>query len=153
MSLNPSIIEVLARARADMRMGVPVVIESAGSVWLAVSAETLGAERLAALRDLGAPILAITARRAETLKARAYDGDLARITVPQDAGVKWIASMADPADDLITPMKGPHITLRDGSPLAHRAAIRLAKAARLLPAVVLVDIPLRCQHRLEPHSF
>jgi hypothetical protein len=37
------------------------------------------AARLAALRGLGRRELAITARRAETLKARAYDGDLARI--------------------------------------------------------------------------
>jgi hypothetical protein len=41
--------------------------------------------RLADLRGAGPPVLALTARRAETLKARAYDGDLARI-VPRAAG-------------------------------------------------------------------
>ena len=49
------------------------------------------------------PELAITARRAETLKARAYDGDLARIAVPGGADVGWLRAVADPADDLRMP--------------------------------------------------
>jgi len=142
MSLNPTIIEVLARARADLRMGVPVVFVGGEAAWLAASAETLDGARLEDLRAVGAVELAITARRAETLKARAYDGDLARIAVPDDAGITWIAAMADPADDLTTPMKGPHKSLRDSSARAHRAAIALAKAARLLPAMVVVELPL-----------
>ena len=42
--------------------------------------------RITAFRDMGAPVLAITSRRAETLKATAYDGDLARILLPPKAG-------------------------------------------------------------------
>ena len=49
---------------------------------LAAAVEMLSADRLAALRAAGPAVLAITARRAETLKARAYDGDLARVRVP-----------------------------------------------------------------------
>ena len=139
MPLSPTILETLARARADLRMGLPVVLSDGNAAALAAAAETVSAERLADLRDLGQPVRAITARRAETLKARAYDGDLARIILPEDAGIAWVGSIADPADDLSAPMKGPHRTARDGAADLHRAAIRLAKSARLLPAMVLVE--------------
>ncbi|MDF0600693.1 GTP cyclohydrolase II [Psychromarinibacter sp. C21-152] len=140
MSLTPSITEQLSRARADLRMGLPVVLFTpGGGAALAAAAETLDPARLADLRALGRPVLAVTARRAATLKARAYDGDLARIALPEEAGAIWLAHMADPADDLVAPLKGPHVTLRGGDATLHRAALRLAKSARLLPAAVLVE--------------
>ncbi len=141
MSLTPTITEMLARARADLRMGVPVVLFDNGHKAVAAAAETLSPERLADLRGLGAPVLAVTARRAETLKARAYDADLARIMVPESADIDWITNVADPANDLTMPMQGPYHSARDGSADLHRAAIRLAKTARLLPAMVLVPAP------------
>ncbi len=140
MSLIPDITERLARARADLRMGLPVVLTNGTKRLLAASAETLSPERLADMRAISpAIVLAITARRAETLKARAYDGDLARILLPEDAGLSWIQAIADPADDLRHPMKGPLTSQRDGSALAHRIAIQLLKSARLLPAAILAD--------------
>ncbi|PRY77351.1 GTP cyclohydrolase II [Yoonia maritima] len=138
MGFSPDITERLARARADLRMGVPVVLDG-GAVVLA--AETLDAVRLAHLRGLGGdPVLAVTSWRAETLKARAYDGDIARITLPSDVSLTWVRSVADPADDLRAPMKGPLQTQRDGPADLHRAAIALTKAARLLPAAVVLPI-------------
>jgi GTP cyclohydrolase II len=122
-------------------MGVPVVIGSS----LVLAAETLNDARLKALQIAGRSlVLAITDWRARTLKARAYDTDLARIVIPSDAPVSWIASIADPADDLNAPMKGPLQTLRDGSATDARLAIQLAKDARLLPAVIIthLDAPL-----------
>ncbi len=140
MSLILSLSDRIARARGDLRLGLPVALTGAGN-WLAAAVETLEAPRLADLRGLGVPELALTARRAETLKARPYDGDLARIAVPPEAGVSWLAAMADPVDDLATPMKGPFRCLREGPAEAHRAALRLAKSAHLLPAAVLVPVP------------
>ncbi|MDK3017662.1 GTP cyclohydrolase II [Pseudodonghicola flavimaris] len=140
MSLLPDINELLARARSDLRMGVPVVLAGEDQSILAVASETLTPERLADLRALGQPVIAITARRAETLKARPYDGDLARVEIPADADLDWVQAVADPADDLITPMKGPLVSARGGSAALHRLAIALAKSARLLPAVVLVPV-------------
>jgi len=137
MSFSPDITERLARARADLRMGVPVVLEGGA---LILAAETLDATRLEALRAIGEPVLAITRWRADTLKARAYDGDMARVQVPADATLGWVRAVADPADDLRSPMKGPLISARGGRAELHRAAIMLAKSARLLPAVVVVDI-------------
>ncbi|PTX57706.1 GTP cyclohydrolase II [Litoreibacter ponti] len=134
MTLSPDTTELVARARADLRMGVPIVI--GGSLVLA--AETLQDARLSALQLSGQDLtLAITDWRAATLKARAYDGDLARIRVPSDAPVSWITAIADPADDLNAPMKGPLHSMRGGDPRDARLAIALTKSARLLPAVLM----------------
>jgi GTP cyclohydrolase II len=141
MSLAPDIVELLARARADLRMGVPVVLHQDGLSVLVSATETLSAERLADMRALAsAPVVAITVRRAETLKARAYDGDLARILLPEMADLGWVQAIADPADDLIAPMKGPLTTERGGNADLHRLALNLAKSARLLPAVVAARV-------------
>ncbi len=140
MTLTLTLTERLARARGDLRMGVPVVLVGKGAA-LVVAVEELTAERLADLRGFGTPVIALTDRRAETLKARAYDGDLARIALPANQGIDWVRSLADPADDLRWPMKGPLSALREGPADLHRAALALAKSARLLPAVLVVDIP------------
>ena len=140
MTLGPTSIERIARARGDLRMGVPVILVGGGQAAMVVAVEALDAARLADLRVLGAPELVITARRAETLKARAYDGDLARIAVPKASDVAWLRSVADPADDLRKPMKGPFQSLREGRADLHRAAIALAKSAHLLPAVLVVPV-------------
>ncbi|GAB4533084.1 MAG: GTP cyclohydrolase II [Ruegeria sp.] len=142
MSLIPDITELLARARADLRMGVPVVlVDDGGGGVVAAAAETLGPERLSDLRGLDdQPVVAITNRRAETLKARAYDGDLARVVIPADADLAWVQAVADPSDDLDAPMKGPLMTQRSGNTNLHRIAIALAKTARLLPAAVVVPV-------------
>jgi GTP cyclohydrolase II len=140
MTFAPDITEQLARARADLRMGVPVVLAGATQS-VVMAAETLTAQRLADVLALGGqPVLAITARRAETLKARVYDGDLARIILPADATPAWVQSIANPADDLRAPMKGPFSCARGGTAEVHRAALQLAKSARLLPAVLVLDL-------------
>ncbi len=141
MPLSPSIVERLNRSRADLRMGVPVVLTEGGRGVLVVAAEALDAPRLAELRLLGGtPVLAITGHRAQTLKTPAYDGDLARVLIPANAGVAWIRALADPADDLKAPMKGPLRTERGGSAALHRAALVLVKSAQLLPAALVLPV-------------
>ncbi|HRK42482.1 MAG TPA: GTP cyclohydrolase II [Gemmobacter sp.] len=140
MSLTPSILERLTRARGDLRMGVPVVLISEADTALAVAVEALTPTRLADLREFGTPELALTARRAETLRARVYHGDVARLAVPEGLGTDWLRAMADPADDLRVPMKGPFACLREGDASLACAAIRLVKSAHLLPAAVLVPV-------------
>lgn len=144
MTLAPTLAERLARARGDLRMGVPVVLAidvsgGAGGM-LAVAAEALTPARLADLRTAGPVEMALTARRAETLRAQVYHGDVARLAVPGDAGADWVAAMADPADDLRMPMKGPFRPLRDGGADLQRLALALCKSAFLLPAAVLVPV-------------
>lgn len=148
MNIGPDITELLARARADLRMGVPVVVDCPAPVLIS-AVETLSAPRLKALLDMpGDSVVAITARRAETLKARVYDGNLARISMPPDATLDWVHGIADPAGDLMTPMKGPLACARGGDVDAHRAGLQIVKAARLLPAVLVtpVEDPARFAH-------
>ncbi len=137
MSLLPTIPELMARARGDLRMGLPVCFVGP-ETWIIAPAETMSEDRFAAMPRPA--VLAVTARRAETLKARVYDGDLARISLPKDATLRWLRAVADPADDLESPMKGPLFTERDGATEAHRAALQLCKGARILPAALIARL-------------
>ena len=142
MMFMPDASELSARARSDFRLALPIVIRNGDSGALAISAETVREDRLAALIKMDGPtVLALTERRSSTLKARAYDGDIARIAVPPDANANWVRAVADPASDLRMPLKGPFATERGGDPSLHRAAVELARRARLLPAAVLNEIP------------
>jgi GTP cyclohydrolase II len=140
-ALAPSAAERRARARADLRMGLPVVLADAGGAVVAAAVETLDAGRFAAMAALPGAALAVTRWRAETLKARVYDGDMARLALPAGARLGWARAVADPASDLATPMKGPFAALREGDGALHRAAIALAKEARLLPAALAAPLP------------
>ncbi len=142
-ALGPDPAERLARARSDLRMGLPVVLVSPRAQALVLAAETATPDRLAALRPMDGVALALTARRAETLRARAYDGDLARVRLPADADEAWVRAAADPASDLAHPFLGPFATWRGAEgpdPDLARAALRLAKAARLLPAALVAPV-------------
>ena len=139
MTFAPDLTERLARARADLRMGVPVVMRDGGSSALVFAAETLTAGRLAGLAGMN-PVLAVTNHRAATLKIATYDGDLARVVLPKDVDLAWIHAIADPADDLRSPMKGPFKTERDNAAVVHPAGIAPAKSARPLPACVVAPL-------------
>lgn len=138
ISITPQ--ETRARARADLRMGLPVGIDSPDARWLGAAVETLTEERLQELAALGPVTLALTERRAATLAAPAYDGDLVRIAVPAGTRVDWLHAMADPSLDLAHPVKGPFRYLREGSAESHRALLALCKDSGLLPAAVLVEV-------------
>ena len=138
MCLGPDLGERLARARADLRIGVPVAFRSRAGNAVVAAAETLRPARLDALRALGRPVLAITDWRARTLKAHVYDGDLTRLILPEGADAGWVRAVSDPATDLETPMKGPFAAERGGPADIHRLALRIVKDARLLPAALVV---------------
>jgi GTP cyclohydrolase II len=140
MSLSPSPAELVARARADLRIGAPVVLRDGAVQTVVLSAEMATPERLNAMRALGPVDLALTARRAATLKARAYDGDLARVILPADMDVSRLRGAVDPARALTDPLIGPFLTRRDGSPALHRLALTLCKQARLLPAALVAPL-------------
>jgi GTP cyclohydrolase II len=140
MGLGLTPLERLARARADLRMGVAGVLRDDDGAALVAAAENATAARLADLRGVGAVDVALTDWRAETLKARAYDGDLARVVLPADADIDWVRATADPSADLAWPMKGPYATRRGGGAALHRAAIALCKQAHLLPAALVVPM-------------
>ena len=131
--LAPRPEEIAARARTDLRCGLPVRV---GELVVA-PVETLDAARTGAMA--GAP-LAITRRRAEALKARVYDGDLALVAPPAVAGAGWARALADPSGDMGRVPAGPLMTLRGADPAtlaAARVGIALCKEAHLLPAVLV----------------
>lgn len=138
-AIGLNVAEQLARARADMRAGVPVALLENGTGLIFVPTESLSRRRLDAFRGLGEPVAVLTARRASTLKARIYDTDIARLAIPPGADENWVQALADPATDLDKPMKGPFHEIRGGDASLHRLAIALAKTARLLPAVMAVS--------------
>lgn len=131
--LSPDPTDLIARARADLRMGLPVVIGQT----MVFAAETFAATALEHIA-LSEACFVVTARRAETLNMPVYDRDLTRVRLPADAGAGWIYAMANPARDLATPMKGPFNYVRDGDAQPHRLALMLLKSARLLPAAICV---------------
>ena len=141
MNLRPDPLEMLSRARADLRMGVPVVLADGKESMLFAPIETLDPSRFQALCELDdGAVLAITARRAETLKARAYDGNLARLTLPKGADLAWARTVADPKDDLNNPMKGPFHSARGGDTRFHSFALDMCKDAQLLPAALVISL-------------
>ena len=139
-ALSPAPSERLARARNDLRAGLPVMLSNKGAGLMVMAAETHQALRLRAMRQLGHVVIVVTARRARTLKAHCYDGDIARLDVATDAKASWVNAVADPAQDLTTPMKGPFTAQRGGDATLHRAGILLAKSAHLLPSVLAVPV-------------
>ncbi len=140
MCLKPDAWERTARALSEIRTGLPIVLVSEGRAALVAAAESLSAARLNALREVGAAHIAITSRRAEVVRAMVYDGDLARLRIPNDGDIHWLRGMADPSLDLSHPMKGPFQALREGDAALERAAITLCKQAHLLPTAVIVPL-------------
>jgi len=142
MRVALTIIEQIARARTDLRMGVPVILSAGPAQTLVVPIETLSQARLdqmiASKHHLH---MVLTKQRAETLKIAAYDGDLARLALPADRNMAWLRSLANPVDDLSVPLKGPFQTLRGGEVHLDRIALALVKSAHLLPAALMASLP------------
>jgi GTP cyclohydrolase II len=136
MTIGPNTFEILARARNDLRVGIPIVIENT----IIASAENMDENKLKKLQEINSLSIAITSWRAKTLNLAPYDQDLVRVHVPQNINAKWIKAIADPSMDLATPMKGPLKAIRDSNVAIARDSIKLAKEAQLLPSVILVNI-------------
>lgn len=136
-SLLPTTGELVARATADLRIGLPVAI----GPWLVAALEVLTPERLAALRAAGPAQIVLTGWRAQTLKLAAYDGDVVRLALPEGADCALLRALADPARDLEQPLKGPFAAIREGDAGIARLGVALAKAAQLLPALLIVEAP------------
>ena len=142
MKIYTSTMEQTARLRSDLRLGRPVLICNNQKTSLIFAVETLKNEILSEFQKSYFKLshLAITSRRADTLKAIPYDGDIARVLIPKDVSNYWLQSTVNPALDLENPMKGPFKTKRGGEVDISRAAINLCKKAQLLPAALVVDL-------------
>lgn len=81
--------------------------------------------------------LLLTESRARTLKIPPYTGDLVALPLQKTSELAWIKALADPTSDLDSPLKGPFEPRRDGLPASYGAALKLAKLAGLLPAMLV----------------
>mgnify|MGYP001158109036 FL=1 len=135
---SPTSIELLDRARNDLRIGLPICIIDNDQSWLVFAIETISKERFSLLNENAE--FSITKRRAKTLKTTAYDKNIGRFELDINKDWRWVKAIADPADDLNYPMKGPFVPIRVGSPNVHQIGIKLCKQARLLPAVLAQKI-------------
>ena len=130
----PTSMELVDRARNDLRIGLPICLSHDDENWLIFSIETISNERLLALNKDAE--FSITAQRAKTLNITPYDNDIGRFKLNKFKDWRWVKALADPADDLKYPMKGPFEPIREGSADIHRMGIQLCKQARLLPSIL-----------------
>ena len=141
---SPTAIELLDRARNDLRIGLPICIIDEDQRWLIFAIETISKDQFSKLSEKTE--FSITKRRAATLKATSYDKDIGRFKLDKAKDWRWVKAIADPADDLNYPMKGPFVPIRMGSPNAHEIGLLLCKQARLLPAVLAQKIEKEIKH-------
>lgn len=134
----PSPLDMIARARGDLRRGLVVGIAGADGVLPVIAAERADAAGLAALRALTGEALCVllTHTRAHTLKIPLYTPEAVAVELGTGDGPPLIRHLADPASDLAAPLLGPYKARRAVLPAAVPAAIALAKQAELLPALV-----------------
>ncbi len=141
------------RAAMDLRRGLPVLLDGSVQVLLA-AVEGLTGDVLDFLRatvngaDDQGPLLVLTHPRAKTLSIRLYTDDVVALPIEAGAGPADLLAIADPSEDLATPFKGPFAALR-GLPFTGLGqAVRLAKIAGLLPAVVAAPLGPRAAQTL-----
>ncbi len=135
------------RSMGDFRRGLPVLLsEPDAPSLLAAPAELARPGTVQAMtRWAGTkPYLVLTHQRAATLKIRLYTPDV--VLLPQNAMGGWetdetAKSLADPSRDLEFPLRGPFHAARTLQGKGWTAAIKLAKLAHLLPAVIAVQLP------------
>ena len=127
------------RAAGDLRRGLPVVVVPArGRPSLIAAAELANAALITALTawTKQAPHVLLTHNRARTLKIRLYTDEVVAVKLPHEEPVRAAQVLADPTRDMRDPLMGPWAASRSPlSPVA-REAVRLAKIAGLLPAVL-----------------
>jgi len=113
--LGPANQEILMRARADLRLGVPIVLAGQENDAIIAPIEVLSKKRLAQLKLIDKEsLILITARRAQTLKCPIYEGNFVRIGLDQ--------------------------VPRDNPLRLENEALLLLKSAQLLPAAVVSKV-------------
>lgn len=130
-----------ARSIDALRRGWPIVIADDADRLVLLPIETADADRLAAFAPDGRFDVLLSPERAATLmlgnqRAAASAGlsGAVRIAYAPWLDLDTATALADPAQDLSTPLKGPFRTVSAGSVTATAAALKLARIAGMLPA-------------------
>ena len=140
--INQKLISV-ERAASDLRRGGMVLITDSDQSLLVTSAELIIDQRLDEFKKVSSsePLVGLTYNRANILKISPRSGDVALVKISDYMDSAVIASMADPADDLINIMQGPFQVADVMTSNIHCAGINLCKIAKLLPAAIFSEAP------------
>jgi len=128
-------VETVTRAIDALRRGEAVSV-TGDARFQVLAVETAPVTGLAKLGRKGA-LLLLTHARARTLKIRLYTKDVVALPVGADMSREELRAIADPTEDLAFPLKGPFNPLREALPKGYASALKLAKLAGLLPAVIV----------------
>lgn len=130
------------RALAELRRGVPVVIDTDQGAWLAAAAETVGARGIALFGELrgGLPLFLLAQSRAAAVLHRPVASAVVAFRVaPQLVAPELLRGLADPTAEHMLP-PGMDVVAGGGEGAAPTAAVAAAKLARLLPAALLAPL-------------
>lgn len=129
------------RACDDLRRGMPVLVTHRETRRLVLAMERADPVTLGRFDDLASPSdLMVTPERAESFKLGAKGWPAVRLERRADLTPVDMVAVADPTLDLARPLKGPFYRTERAPDKLDGAAIKLAKLARLLPAVLIADI-------------
>lgn len=142
-SLNNQKLISVERAASELRRGCTVVILMGKSAILTASGELTTDERLKEFKLISGaePLIGLTYNRANILKISPRSGDVALIQITDHMTSGVIASMADPADDLVNFLQGPFQVSEVVPTKIHDAGVTICKIAKLLPAAIFATPP------------
>lgn len=142
MTLAPSAQDTIHRARMDLRAGLPVVLGMGDAAIIFAPLETIAPARYDHMIGTGQAVIALSDWRAKALNIPVYDTvgaqGLTRFVAPGDLSHSHARGLADPSMDLAQPLKGPFSYIRGGDAAPFADALRLAKAAHLLPSLIAI---------------
>ena len=139
--LGPTDQENIMRARADLRLGIPILLVGNENNAIIAPLEVLSQTRLDQLKSISKnSFILITAKRAQTLKCPIYDGNFVRLELRLTPKIASLKAIADPSLDLKNPLKGPFKIIRGKSLKLETEALLLLKSAQLLPAAVISPV-------------
>ncbi len=133
-----------ARALAELRRGLPIVLYGSGEApALMLAAETATEDGLTALVAWNPQLaqVAITASRARALNILPSGHDVILIDWRHWFDLDSIRGVGDATTDLAAPLRGPFERAKRAPSGPETAAIQLTKLARLLPVAVVVPLP------------
>ena len=133
------------RAVSELRRGRSVlVLDGSGQASLVLAAEAVTDPALAELRAAAQsePRMSITARRAAMLRLASPGLGVVMLSPREPIGAERVRDLADPLSDLpVPPPFSAELTVAAAEPhTGDTAAVKLAKAARLLPAAVVAPV-------------
>ena len=129
----------VARAIDDLRRGLPVRLRHGEDVELVCAIESVGQTSFSQLfqgPDAATRIL-ISGNRARTLHIPDKGRQAVALTFDQNFEIDDLRALADPTEDLSRPLSGPYPRAKHQETEIDRAALRLCKLARLLPAALV----------------